>query len=152
MQFIPTKAMAIALSVIAGFILSSPRAATAADEKWTYLVDPANGDDANTAGKPWKTFGKLNSVKLAPGDKVAIAPGRQEQSLKPMGSGTAENPVVIRFLPGIHTIGIQNVERIPMFVSNSMDCAEPKPVGMVIEGFKHFRFEGGGVEDRKSVV
>jgi hypothetical protein len=138
----PAKAIAIALSAVAGFILST----AAADEKWTYLVDPANGDDANPAGKPWKTFGKLNSIKLAPGDKVAIAPGRQEQSLKPTGSGTAENPVVIRFLPGIHTIGIENVERIPMFVSNSMDSDEPKPVGMVIDGFRHLRFEGGGVD------
>jgi hypothetical protein len=146
MHHFPSKAMAIALSVIAGFIITTHRAAAAEDEKWTYLVDPANGDDANPAGKPWKTFGKLNSVKLAPGDKVAIAPGRQDRSLKPMGAGTEEKPVVIRFLPGIHTIGIQNVERIPMFVSNSMDSDEPKPVGMVIDGFKHLRFEGGGVD------
>lgn len=142
MHSFPAGAMAIALSVIVGFILPS----AAADEKWTYLIDPAHGDDSNPACKPWKTFGKLNSVKLAPGDKVAIAPGRQEQSLKPAGAGTAENPVVIRFLPGIHTIGIRNVERIPMFVSNSMDSDEPKPVGMVIDGFKHLRFEGGGVD------
>jgi hypothetical protein len=148
MQLIPAKAIAFTLSVIAGSIISTPRAAAAADGKWTYLVDPANGDDANPVGKPWKTFGKLNSVKLAPGDKVAIAPGRQEQSLKPMGAGTADHPVVIRFLPGIHTIGIQNVERVPMFVSNSMDSEEPKPVGMLIDGFKHLRFEGGGVDGK----
>ncbi len=133
-------AAALAALIIATLCTSPARGAT------TYQVDPVNGDDRNPAGKPWKTFGKLNSIKLAPGDKVAIAPGRQEQSLKPMGSGTLEDPVVIRFLPGIHTIGIQNVERIPMFVSNSMDSDEPKPVGMVIDGFKHLRFEGGGVD------
>ena len=145
MQHFHTKAIAIALSVVAGFIIWKPRVAAAADAP-TYLVDPAKGDDANPAGQPWKTFGKLNSVKLAPGDKVLIAPGRQEQSLKPMGSGTAEKPVVIQFLPGIHTIGIKGVERVPMYVSNAMDSDEPKPVGIVIKGFKHLRLEGVGVD------
>jgi LDH2 family malate/lactate/ureidoglycolate dehydrogenase len=46
----------------------------------TYVIDPVKGDDANPAGKPWKTFGKLNALKLAPGDKVVIAPGQQEES------------------------------------------------------------------------
>ncbi len=112
----------------------------------TYLVDPAKGDDTNPAGKPWKTYGKLNSIKLAAGDKVVIAPGLQDESLKPAGEGTAENPVVIQFLPGIHTIGIRNVKRVPMFVSNSMDSDEPKPVGILIDGFKHLRLQGGGVD------
>ena len=40
--------------------------------KATYLVDPVNGDDANPAGNPWKTFGRLNAVKLAPGDTVGV--------------------------------------------------------------------------------
>jgi hypothetical protein len=34
--------------------------ATPAADKATYLVDPENWDDANPAGKPWKTFGCLN--------------------------------------------------------------------------------------------
>ncbi|MEI7928019.1 MAG: hypothetical protein WCH40_05670 [Verrucomicrobiales bacterium] len=42
----------------------------------TYLVDPENGNDANLPGKPWKSYGKLNAMKLAPGDQVLIAPGR----------------------------------------------------------------------------
>lgn len=116
-------------------------------------MDPAKGDDANPAGKAWKTFGKLNSIKLAAGDKVVIAPGLQEESLKPMGEGTSEKPVVIQFLPGIHTIGIRNVKRVPMFVSNSMDSDEPKPVGIMIEGFKHLRLQGGGVDgDAKTTI
>jgi hypothetical protein len=119
----------------------------------TYLVDPAKGDDTNPAGKPWKTFGKLNSLKLAPGDKVVIAPGMQQETLKPSGGGTAQNPVLIRFLPGIHTIGIRNVTRVPMFVSNSQDTTEPKPVGILIEGFKHLRLQGGGVNgDGKTTI
>ena len=67
MQHVHARAIAIALSVVAGFIIWKPREAAAADAP-TYLVDPAKGDDANPAGQPWKTFGKLNSVKLAPGD------------------------------------------------------------------------------------
>ena len=112
----------------------------------TYLVDPANGDDANPAGKPWKTYGKLNTMNLAPGDKVLIAPGRQDETLSPAGEGTAEKPVVIRFLPGVHTIGMKGVTSLPMFISNSMDSADPKPVGVHLSKVRHFRLEGGGVE------
>lgn len=118
----------------------------------TYRVDPIHGNDANPAGKPWKTYGKLNSIKLAPGDRVLVSPGVQEESLKPSGGGTAEKPVVIQFLPGIHTIGINQVTRVPMFVSNSMDSNAPKPVGILIEGFKHLRLQGGGVDGEKKTT
>lgn len=112
----------------------------------TYVIDPVKGDDANPAGKPWKTYGKLNSITLAPGDKVLIEPGRQEETLKPSGGGTADNPVVIQFLPGIHTIGIRNVTRVPMFVSNAMDSDDPKPVGILLERCAHLRLQGGDLE------
>ena len=148
-----TKAKALALAVVAGCAVTALHASAATGDGETYLVDPAKGDDTNPAGMPWKTFGKLNSIKLAAGDKVVIAPGPQEESLKPAGEWTAEKPVVIRFLPGIHTIGIRNVKRVPMFVSNSMDSDEPKPVGILIEGFKHLRLQGGGVDgDGKTTV
>ena len=153
-QHTPAKSIviSIALSVVVGFVMLKPYGSAASDAP-TYLVDPVTGDDANPAGKPWKTFGKLNSVKLAPGDKVIISPGQQNESLKPSGAGTVEKPVVIQFLPGIHTIGIQKVERVKMFVSNSMDSEEPKPVGILIEQCKHLRLEGGGVEgDGKTTI
>lgn len=131
----------------------SGAAPPASPDGTTYRIDPENGDDANPAGKPWKTYGKLNSIKLAPGDTVIIAPGLQEETLEPMGVGTAERPVVIRFLPGLHTIGIRNVERVPMFVSNSMDSNDPKPVGILIRNFKHLRLQGGGVDgDGKTTI
>lgn len=134
------------MSAASGNETASSRYAPAASPGDTiYLVDPSRGNDTNPVGKPWKTFGKLNSIKLAPGDKVVISPGLQEESLKPMGGGTVEKPVVIQFLPGTHTIGIKNVTRIPIFVSNSMDSDEPKPVGILIDGFKHLRLQGGGV-------
>ena len=112
----------------------------------TYLVDPAKGDDANPAGKPWKSFGRINAIKLAPGDKVIISPGIQEETLKPSGEGTAEKPIVIRFLPGTHTIGINHTLRLPLFVSNAQDSNDPKPIGILIQNVKHLRVEGGGVD------
>jgi hypothetical protein len=110
-----------------------------------YLIDPVQGDDANPAGKPWKTFGRLNTVKLVPGDTVVISPGVQEESLKPLGAGTAEKPIVIKFLPGVHTISIKKVERKQLFISNSIDYTEPIPVGIILSGVKHIRVQGGGV-------
>jgi hypothetical protein len=119
----------------------------------TYRVDPAHGDDANPAGQPWKTYGKLNSIKLAPGDRVVVAPGVQEETLMPAGAGTPDKPVTIQFLPGIHTIASKQVQRQPIFVSNSQDTTEPKPVGLLVRNCKHLRFIGGGVEgDGKTTI
>lgn len=112
----------------------------------SYLIDPAAGDDTNTPGKPWKSFGRLNAVKLAPGDTVLIAPGVQEETLMPSGEGTAEHPVVIQFLPGVHTLGIRKVLRKELFISNSCDSSGPMPVGIMLSGIKHFRLQGGGVD------
>lgn len=119
----------------------------------TYQVDPAKGDDANPAGKPWKTYGKLNSMKLAPGDRVLISPGVQQETLMPSGAGTRDKPVSIQFLPGVHTIASNNVRRLPMFVSNSQDTTDPKPVGLLVRNFKHLRLMGGGVDgDGKTTI
>jgi len=42
--------------VVLGAAVAS--AAEEANGNTTYLVDPVKGDDANPAGKPWKTYGK----------------------------------------------------------------------------------------------
>jgi hypothetical protein len=118
----------------------------------TYRIDPVHGDDANPPDKAWRTFGKLNSVQLAPGDRVLVSPGRQNESLVPSGAGTAEKPVVIQFLPGIHTLSKENVTRLPIFVSNSMDSTATKPVGILIRNFKHLRLTGGGVEGKEKTT
>lgn len=104
----PTGANVFVLPLVAGCLItalhvsaasggetaSSGIALVASPGDTTYLVDPSQGNDNNPVGKPWKTYGKLNSIKLASGDKVVIAPGLQEETLKPMGGGTAEKPVV----------------------------------------------------------
>lgn len=112
----------------------------------TYLVDPVTGNDANPAGQPWKTYGKLNSIRLVAGDRVLVSPGVQEESLMPAGEGTPERPITIQFLPGVHTIVSNKVRSFPMFVSNAQDSTEPKPVGLLVRKCKQLRFEGGGVE------
>jgi hypothetical protein len=118
----------------------------------TYLIDPVKGDNANPPGRPWRTFGRLNAQMLAPGDTVIIAPGCQQETLKPSGGGTAERPVVIRFQPGVHTIGIQGALRIPMFISNSMDSTDPQPVGILLQNVKNFRLQGGGLKDSEKTT
>jgi hypothetical protein len=112
----------------------------------TYYIDPGKGDDANPPGQPWRSFGKLNSIRLAAGDQVIIAPGLQQETLKPSGEGTADKPVVIKFLPGVHTINIKNVLHKQLFISNSIDSTEPIPVGIMLSQVKHFRLLGGGVD------
>ena len=113
----------------------------------TYVVDPVKGDDGNPVGKPWKSMAKINALKLAPGDKVVIAPGVHTASLAPSGAGTAQKPVVIRFLPGVHAFGVENAIRLPLFVSNSCDDpAPPKPIGIMVRNARHMRLEGGGVD------
>ncbi len=134
------------LRAAALLLIGAPVTSLAAPGNTTYRVDPDKGDDSNPAGRPWRTFGRLNAEELAPGDTVIIAPGRQQETLKPSGGGTAEKPVVIRFQPGIHTIGIEDTLRIPMFISNSMDSTDPQPVGILLQNVKHFRLEGSGAK------
>ena len=116
----------------------------------TYFVDPAQGDDANPgdrAGQAWKSFAKINALKLAPGDRVVVAPGLHAETLKPFGEGTAENPIVIAFLPGVHAFASEKLYRRAYFVSNSCDDPKrPLPIGLFVENTKHLRFQGGGAE------
>ncbi len=151
---------AIVSPIVAGLLAATPStSATARGEAGlsgevlvaspgdtTYRVDPAQGDDANPVGKPWKTYGKLNSIKLAPGDRVVISPGVQAETLMPSGAGTRDKPLTIQFLPGVHIITSQHVRQLPIFVSNSQDTSGPKPVGLLVRNCKHLRLVGGGVD------
>ena len=116
----------------------------------SYFVDPSKGDDARdgtTSDKAWKSLAKVNGLKLAPGDKVVIAPGVHDETLKPSGQGTAENPIVIQFLPGVHEFSPQNAVRRIYFVSNSVDAPTiPKRIAILVDGAKHVSLCGGGVD------
>jgi len=115
----------------------------------TYYVDPVRGDDSRT-GKAkdaaWETIAKINALRLAAGDQVVIAPGLHAASLTPSGEGTATHPIVIRFLPGVHTFAVEGAVRRPYYISNSSDDPKtPKPITLLVEQVKHLRLEGGGV-------
>lgn len=116
----------------------------------TYFVDPAKGNDANPGTEvqsSWKSLAKINALRLAAGDTVVIAPGKHELSLAPIGEGTAQEPIVIRFLPGVHEFGVEKAIRRPWFISNSNDAPlQDKPIGILVEGAKHLCLQGGGVK------
>ena len=111
-----------------------------------YTIDPVKGDDSNPIGKTWKSFARINAMKLAPGDNIIIFPGTHDLTFKPSGRGTAEKPIVVRFLPGVHTIKNIRTLKLPMFVSNSCDSSAPKPIGIYIQNMKNLQVRGGGVE------
>lgn len=117
----------------------------------TYYVNPATGDDSKVgtaAGSAWKNVARVNALKLAPGDKVLIAPGSHGASLKPSGAGTAEMPILIRFLPGIHEFPSETAFRRPYFISNASDKPQhPLPIGIFMENARHLRIEGGGTDN-----
>lgn len=123
----------------------------------TYFVDPARGDDAKSgtdAKTPWKSLVRVNALRLAPGDRVVIAPGRHEETLMPYGEGTVKEPIEIRFLPGVHEFGVELALRLPIFVSNACDDPKtPKPVGILVQNARHLRFIGGGTgADGKTLI
>ncbi len=88
----------------------------------TYYVDPVHGDDTQAGTSKdvaWKSLAKINALRLAAGDQVVIASGTHATSLKPSGEGTAAHPIVIRFLPGVHTFVVEGALRRPYYISNS---------------------------------
>lgn len=65
----------------------------------TYYVDAISGDDSNdglSRRKAWKTLGKVNESRFAPGDQILLKRGSvwQEQ-LVPKSSGSAGHPILI---------------------------------------------------------
>lgn len=65
----------------------------------TFYIDSATGDDGNTglaANDAWATLAPVNAMLFIPGDQILF---KTETSytgqLKPQGSGTAANPIII---------------------------------------------------------
>ncbi|MEO5714412.1 MAG: hypothetical protein ABIT37_13070 [Luteolibacter sp.] len=127
-----------------------PAALVASPGGTTYHVDPAKGDDTRAGTAPataWKTFARVNGLKLAAGDRVLVAPGVHEFSLTPHAAASVEKPAVIRFLAGTHEFAPEKALRRPWFVSNSSDAPTvPKPMAILIEDSRHLRLQGVGVE------
>ncbi len=115
----------------------------------TYHIDPSAGDDSNTGtsrGKAWKTFHPINQLRLAPGDKVEIdAPGKFSHTLSLAGTGSAEQPVEVRFAPGRFDFHPDDMFREAYQISNTNDVPDgPKAVAILLAGVKHLRLSGPG--------
>ncbi|HEX7260513.1 MAG TPA: right-handed parallel beta-helix repeat-containing protein [Luteolibacter sp.] len=139
-----------ALRIATAFALTAIPLTAKVAKPAIYYVEPNRGNDANAgtgSNQPWRSFAKLNTLELAPGDQVMIAPGVHTETLKPQARGTEQQPVVIRFLPGTHEFAVEKAHRRPLFVSNACDApTEPKPIGIVVENSRHLRVQGGGID------
>jgi hypothetical protein len=87
-----TSALLTALLLVA----LSVRAEAAA----TYYVSQSSGHDASDGQSPataWKTLAKASQVSYLPGDRILLKCGDTwaNDALRPQGSGTPDNPVVI---------------------------------------------------------
>ncbi len=122
----------------------------------TYFVNPAAGNDQNigtSATAPWKSFANINALRLAPGDKIVIAPGIHEQTLMVYGKGKPEQPIEIQFLPGKHQFTSPRSLRRVWYVSNTADFTfRPKPCAILMEGVKHVKVYGGGVAGKGKTI
>ncbi len=114
-----------------------------------YHIDPVAGDDARSGLRPnlaWRTFRRVNQLRLAPGDRVEITtPGAFDQTLMLMGAGTAEAPVEVRFAPGRYDLHPGRAYREAYQISNTNGDPEGrKAVGVLLAGARHFRISGPG--------
>lgn len=99
-----------------------------------YTVDPAKGED----------MGKIDAIRLAPGDRVVIKPGVYHESLVLHAVGTRERPVVVEFSPGRVELRADRAIRRCYFVSNSADAPlEPRPIGILLKDCRHVQLTGG---------
>ena len=64
-----------------------------------FYIDPVNGNDTyagTSTNQPWKTLNRVNSTTFQPGDVINFkAGGTWLGTLRPLGSGTAANPILI---------------------------------------------------------
>ena len=122
---------------------------TASPGNTVYYVDPNLGNDTNSGlqtNLAWRTFKPVNNRLFAPGDRVEIiAPGTFYESLMPMGTGTSNNPVEIRFAAGDYELQTTNAIKLNYHISNTNDDPyHAKTIGFFFSHTGHFRVSGNG--------
>ena len=111
-----------------------------------FYVDPVNGSESNTGRTlqdAWRSLANVNHLRLGPGDRVVIAPGELDETLKPTAFGTNRHPVCIQLLAGKHVIRATRAIRLSYFISNSADNPTlPRPIGILVKGCRHLNIVG----------
>ncbi len=111
-----------------------------------YFVNPVDGSDSaigTSKTDAWRSFAPLNAKHLSAGDRVMVYPGDHIESLAPQGSGTADEPIEIRFHAGSHRFHSDSALRLAAYVSNSADDPEtPRPIGIVLRNISHLELVG----------
>ncbi|MBK3519667.1 right-handed parallel beta-helix repeat-containing protein [Carboxylicivirga marina] len=101
---------------------------TASKEEVSYYIDPVKGNDANSGTQkdaPWKTFRRVNQLRLSKGNKIEIlAPGAFRESLFFIGQGTAEQPIEINFAKGQYDFYPEKAYRSKFHISNTNDAPD----------------------------
>jgi len=115
----------------------------------TYYIHPDTGRDENdgqSESAPWRSFAPLQSIDLAPGDRVnVLSRGSFDTSLHIRGVGTADEPIVIRLAPGRYDMHPQRLTRRRYHVSNcNADPEGDKAIALLFDHARHVRVEGEG--------
>ena len=113
----------------------------------TYYINAVSGDDTNSGLKKklaWRSFGPVNRLLLAPGDRVEIVkPGSFDQTLMLMGEGSARDPIEIRFARGRYDFFPAKFFTRKYKISNTnSDPDGDKAIGILLDGAKHVRISG----------
>jgi len=114
-----------------------------------YHIDPVHGDDAAAGTQvdaAWRTFGNLNKLRLAAGDRVEVMrPGPLGQTLSIAGEGSEELPIRVRFAPGRYDFHPAAAYREAWQISNTnSDPDGLKAVAIHIADTRHLELAGRG--------
>ena len=120
-------------------------------ENIIYYIDPVNGNDANNGTKkeaPWKTFRRINQLRLNKGNKIKIlSPGTFKESLFLIGQGSIDFPIIIEFVPGKYDFYPEEAFKAKFHISNTNDSPNsPKAIAFYFLNSQNIKIKGNGAE------
>src|SRR5690606_4169349 len=118
----------------------------------TYFVDARHGDDRRSgldSTAAWRSLDRVNRATFQPGDTLLLRAGRiYEGQLRPQGSGTAAQPIVVapfgegykprlqahgRFPATVHLYNVSGWELSGLDISNHGAEREAGRAGVIVE-------------------